>query len=310
MSAFTIPAEVVRMNLDAGGEAGRTWLEALPGMVAELRERWSLRLGPPLEGGCVAYVAPAAAADGTAAVLKVSLVDDQTRNEPDALALWGGDGAVRLLDADPAMGALLLERLVPGTPLSDHPDRNEANSLACGLLRRLWRPLPERHPFPLVRDLVLGWAEELPAEFERCGQPFELALVEEAVALCRDLADPAEPAVLANRDFHLRNVLAAQREPWLAIDPKPLAGERAFDTGHLLRTLLPDRLGPADAHRLVGLLAAELDLEPERVRAWAFLRSVDDALWMLTVGRDRAGIEWDLDCARTLASRAPFSCPT
>ncbi len=157
-----------------------------------------------------------------------------------------------------------------------------------------------------MRDLVLGWAEELPAEFERCGQPFELALVEEAVALCRDLADPAEPAVLANRDFHLRNVLAAQREPWLAIDPKPLAGERAFDTGHLLRTLLPDRLGPADAHRLVGLLAAELDLEPERVRAWAFLRSVDDALWMLTVGRDRALLVPDLTALRGELDRGSY----
>jgi streptomycin 6-kinase len=289
------------MNLSANGEAGRAWLDALPGIVADLQRRWGLRLGPPFEGGCVGYVAPAERRDGTQAVLKVSFVDDETRHEADALALWDGDGAVRLLDADPARGAMLLERLVPGRSLSDHPDRDEAVSLACGLLRRLWRPVPEEHPFMLVQDLAMGLAQALPADFDRFGRPFEVALVEEAAALCVDLAASTEPRVLVNRDFHLGNVLSAQREPWLAIDPKPLAGERVFDTGHLLRSTLPEELDRAAVGRLVRRLADELQLDPERVRAWALVRSVDDALWPLAIGQTDIG--WDVACARLLAGR-------
>jgi Aminoglycoside/hydroxyurea antibiotic resistance kinase len=111
----------------------------------------------------------------------------------------------------------------------------------------------------------------------------------------------SEEAVLANRDFHLWNVLAAEREPWLVIDPKPLVGERAFDTGHLLRTLLPERLDLGSVDSIVGRLAKELELEPAHVRRWAFVRSVDDALWGLSVGGTDVG--WDVRCAHLLAER-------
>jgi len=108
-----------------------------------------------------------------------------------------------------------------------------------------------------------------------------------------------EEQVLANRDYHLWNILAARREPWLLIDPKPLVGEPAFDTAHFLRTVVPEGLDRAVVDQLVDRLAAELDLDAERVRAWALVRSVDDVLWGLeTFGSD---IEWDLACARVLA---------
>lgn len=137
MSGLLVPAEVVRMNLDANGEAGRAWLAELPGIVGELRERWSLTaMGPAFEGGRVGFVAPVERADETRAVLKISYVDDETRHEGDALAFWDGAGAVRLLDADPVLGALLLERLEPGTSLFDHPNPGEVVPLACGVLRR------------------------------------------------------------------------------------------------------------------------------------------------------------------------------
>src|SRR6266545_1966453 len=154
MSDLASPDEVVRMNLAANGEAGRAWLEALPKVVQELRARWELTIGSPFEGGCVGLVVPAERVDGNRVVLKVNFIDEETRHEADALALWDGDGAVRLLDSDPERGALLLERIEPGTFLGDHPDRDEAISIACRLLRRLWRPVPEPHPFPSVRGLA------------------------------------------------------------------------------------------------------------------------------------------------------------
>jgi streptomycin 6-kinase len=199
----------------------------------------------------------------------------------------------------PECGAMLLERLRPGTSLFDHPDLGEAVSIGCGVLRRLWRPLPAGHPFPLVRELARRWVRELPDDWERLGRPFERTLVDQAVAWCAGFAE-AEELVLVNRDFHLGNVLAAEREPWLAIDPKPLAGERAFDTGHLVRSTLHQRPDQAAVDRLIGQLAAELDVDADRVRAWALVRSVDDALWGLDVGGTDSG--WDVACARLLTS--------
>ena len=300
MNDLVVPTEVVEMNLKANGEAGRAWLEALPAIVEQLRVRWALSLGPAFEGGCVGFVAPAERPDGERVVLKISFVDEETRYEADALALWDGDGAVRLLDADPDLGALLLERLEPGTYLGDHPDRDEAISIACRLLRTLWRPVPEPYVFMPVRDLALRLARELPERFERFCRPFEATLVRTAVDLFHELAAASEAPILANRDFHLWNILAAEHARWLMIDPKPLVGEPAFDTGHLLRSLLPDAVDRSLVDGLVTRLAAELDLDPGRVRAWAFVRSVDDALWGSSIGFSE--VDRDLDCARLLAA--------
>lgn len=299
MGDLEVPAAVVRMHLSEGGESGRAWLAALPGIVGELCARWELALGPAFAGGCVGFVAPAERRDGERVVLKVSPIDDETRTEADALALWGGDGAVRLLDTEPGLGALLLERLEPGSSLEDHLDRDEAIAIACALLRRLWRPVPVGNPFPLVGELALRWAREIPERFDRLGRPFEASLVEEAAGLCTELGPSANGLVLANRDYHLGNVLAAQREPWLLIDPKPLVGEPAFDTGHLLRGLLPDQIERPLVTGLVERLAGELGLTAESIRRWAFVRSVENALWSLGIGE--TDVQWDLECARHLA---------
>jgi streptomycin 6-kinase len=144
-------------------------------------------------------------------------------------------------------------------------------------------------------------ADELPWRFDRQDRPLDERLLRRAVDLCRGLAVSSEEAVLANRDFHPWNVLAAEREPWLVIDPESLVGERAFDTGHLLRTLLPERLDLGSVDSIVSRLAKELELEPAHVRRWAFVRSVDDALWGLSVGGTDVG--WDVRCAHLLADR-------
>jgi streptomycin 6-kinase len=149
----------------------------------------------------------------------------------------------------------------------------------------------------LVADVARRWAVELPERFEHLNEPFEPRLVDQAVARCLERSESKEDQVLANRDFHLGNVLAGRREPWLLIDPKPLVGEPAFDTGHLLRSLLRDASSTSHAGELAKRLAAELGLDPEHVLQWAFIRSVEDVLWGLAVG---SGVEWDLACARAL----------
>lgn len=227
-------------------------------------------------------------ADGSPAVLKLPFVDDENRAESDALRLYDGDGAVRLLDHDPACGALLLERLVPGTPLLDLPDRTQALDTACGLLRRLRRPPPKLHRFPLLRDLAAAWA----AEFARIGR----GLFVQAAAHARELGAWSGEEVVVNRDAHLGNVLAAGREPWLLIDPKPVVGDPAFDGAFLLLRNLD-----APTPDVVERIAHGLAVDARRLHGWAFLRAVENIRWATDVG-DAAAMAGYTAAAQRLAA--------
>jgi len=284
---FVLPDSVRGNVIHVFGDAGRDWLERLPAVTAELVSRWRLRpSGPAYGGGTHALVIPVSLADGAAAVLKVPFMDDENRLEAAALRCYGGDGAVRLYEVDPGTGALLLERAEPGTSLADHPDRDEAIDTMCALLGRLRRPVAGSHRFPSVTDLVKRWSGDWPAVHDGFGRPFPDELVLEALRVARQLATPATHEVLVNRDPHLGNALAAQREPWLLIDPKPLVGEPAFDGGYLLLGLLGGETTRDSAAHLADRVAAGLGVAAMRVRAWALTRAIENAMGALEDGDD------------------------
>jgi streptomycin 6-kinase len=298
-----IPANLAATAVDWNGPAGRLWLARLPGLVADLADEWSLELGSPYPDGNCALVLRASRA-GEAVVLKVSWPDEETRPEPDALRLWNGDGSVRLLAADERRGALLLERLEPGTPLGDHPDREEALAIACGLVRRLRRRPAPVHRFHEAEGLARHAATGLRRRWTAAGEPFEQALVDAAVGAVEALlsAPSTEPPVVVNRDLHLGNVLAAEREPWLVIDPKPLVGEPAFDGGHLLADALESDATVDRVEQASVLIADGLGVSPDRLWAWALVRAVDFAVWAYEVGEDEPGGR--LNLARSLTRLA------
>jgi streptomycin 6-kinase len=283
-----LPAALVEWIVRAFGEqAGRAWIEGLPGVVAGLARRWELRPdGQPYLGGSHSLVLDVTRAGGAPAVLKVPVRDEENRSEAEALRLYAGDGAALLYAADAGSGALLLERLVPGTPLTSHPDRDLAIDMVSALLRRLRRPVPDGHPFPLVRDLVGRWTEAVPRGLARHPELVPAALVREVAAAVPALALPEDREVLVNRDTHLGNVLAAEREPWLLIDPKPLVGEPAFDGGWLLIDALRPAPSAEYARRQAARIGAGLGVDPDRVRAWALLRAAEDVVWELATGGD------------------------
>lgn len=286
-----LPVDVRDNVLRVFGERGRAWVDGLPEVVAELVARWRLRLEAPrgYGGGTHSLVVAVARAGGGPAVLKVPVQDEENRAEAAALRLYAGDGAVLLYEADTASGALLLERLDPCAALIDHPDRDMAIDVACALLRRLRRPAPAGHPFPLVLELVRGWSRAIDAARTRHGRPLLSGPAERATeAALEALATPARGEVLVNRDGHLGNIVAARREPWLLIDPKPLVGEPAFDAGWLLIDLVRATPTPEAGERLVGRVGEGLGVDPERARAWALLRAVDNALWDIELGSDPA----------------------
>ena len=211
-------------------------------------------------------VAPAVTADGVEAVLKIQQPDRESEHEATALELWGGDGAVRLLAHDPERHALLLERCVPGTPLAS-AGREQALNVLVELLPRLWKPAGE--PFRPLADEAAWWAEYLP------GQDWSAApdLLVAALEAMRDLPGTQGEQVLLHQDLHGGNVLAAEREPWLAIDPKPLVGEREFGIGPIVRSFELGHSKRDVLHRF-DRLTSELGLDRERARRWTIAQTV------------------------------------
>jgi streptomycin 6-kinase len=260
-----IPERLVGLGEFPGGA---DWLARLPRLVDECVEQWSLRLGEPFPYANVSVAVPAQLPDGAEAVLKVGFPHWESEHEAAALEHWDGHGAVRLLAHDPERSALLLERCVPGTWLLEAHEDEDGFRIAAGVLRELHRrPAAPEHPFTPIAVTAARWAVELPQWWERAGRPFERGLLDAGVAALSEPRTHGE-LVVCHQDFHRGNVLAAQRRPWLAIDPKPVAAEREFDTAALLRD------GDGDVGRRLDLLASELGLDRDRMRGWGIAKAL------------------------------------
>ncbi len=255
------------------------WLAALPGVTAELATRWNLELGEPYEpGGQCSWTAPARGPQGDRLALKVEWRHSEAEHEAEALRLWDGDGAVRCLDACKRGDtiALLLERCEPGVQLKASRSEPEQDIVIAGLMRRLWshRP-PGGDPFRSLQKICDDWAEQLELEFADSDHGLDPALAREGLALLRELPRTADRSVLLATDLHAENVLSSQREPWLAIDPKPFIGDPAYDPAqHMLNCEKRLAIDPVSLSRRMANL---LELDPERVRLWLFTRCVQES---------------------------------
>lgn len=226
--------------------------------VQAAAERWSLTVGEPFEQGVGGHTTRATLADGTAAVLKVVHRHRESEHEADALRAWDGDGAIQLLAQNG--DALLLERCEPGTPLSS-AGQDAALDVLIELLPRLWRPAGE--PFHTLAAEATWWLPQLP----------RTKLGDAARAAIESLAGTQGEQVLLHQDLHGDNVLAAEREPWLVIDPKPLVGEREFAVAPIVRSR---ELGATKRDVLYRFdrLTAELGLDRGRARGWTIAQTV------------------------------------
>lgn len=274
------PPEFIAIN----GEAP-DWLEALPALLTSLAARWSLTLGPHFPGIRYNYVAPATRADGTPCVLKVGR-HGEAGQEIAALQLWDGDGAARLLEADPALGALLTERLQPGTMLSDVAATGDAaaTTIAADTLRRLWRPVPAEHGLRSLASWCAAYDRNREAILAGRGD-FPVPLFRRADALRRELLDSTPEQTVLHGDLHHFNILRAERAPWLAIDPKGLAGDRYFDICQFLRNPYPGPIALDVNRRRLDIFCTELGLDRERLKAWCLVHAVLDACWDFEDGR-------------------------
>ena len=278
----SLPIDFTQRVWGTFGQAGIKWIHHFPALLKEISERWSLTLLPPFDNLSYNYVAPVIRKDGTQAVLKLGVPNKELITEIEALHLMHGRGTVQLFESDHELGALLLERLIPGRPVYELADDEAATSIAVQWMEHGWEPVPEGHPFPTVSDWAKGF-QRLRSEFEGATGPFPEDLVFKAERVFQDLLGSMSDPVLLHGDLHHWNILSAEREPWLAIDPKGVVGEPAYEVGAWLRNPFPHLLGLDDLQtmieRRVSQFSEGLGFGEERMVKWGFTQAVLAGWW-------------------------------
>jgi streptomycin 6-kinase len=226
--------------------------------------------------------------DGTEAMLKLQTVNDESEGEALALRTWNRDDVVEVLAEDPATSTLLLERLEPRT-LDDLPDQVEATQILAELLARLCA-VPAPPGIRRLADVAGAMVDDAPGLIPRLADPAEQQLVRRFVAQVTELL-PESGDRLLHWDLHYYNVMAAKRQPWLVIDPKPLAGDPGFEVCPGLWNRWDDLVATGDLHQAIrnrfDLILEVAGIDRGRALGWTAGRILQNVLWDVEGGETR-----------------------
>ncbi|MCD6287172.1 MAG: phosphotransferase [Anaerolineae bacterium] len=277
-----IPPQLIEKVHRIFGDKGRAWLPLLPTIVTQCREKWNLATGVICPTMGMNYIEFTTTAGGEAVALKVGVPHEELFTEMEALALYDGRVATRLLDADRELGAILMQRAMPGTMLWQVGDNREQTQIAASVMKELPVPAPETHSMPHFSR----WTE----------RAFRLTRTEwdPDERMPRDLLDRAEAAfielsrdrthdVVLHGDLHHENILWDEEDGWIAIDPKGVIGPRCLEVGRYIQNQLPDDAPFCIREQLVRerieIFSAELEMTPETVAAAALVDCVLSHVW-------------------------------
>lgn len=291
----TFRALLAGRRSDGDGPDGDAWLRVLPSVIEDALRRWSLTPdGDARHGHCAVVIPVRRKAECLA--LKVSWPHAEARHEHLALRAWRGVGAVKLVAADPASHTVLLERCRPATRLTAMSALDACETVG-GLHARLAIPaLPQL-------DTASAWCERIAERLSTQPPPLPRRFVTQGVSLARSLAqERGVDALLVHTDLHDDNVMAASRsgtvDGFVAIDPKPLAGNLALTVAPLLWNRWDEA---ATAYNLRNHLRFRVDyacdplgIAPEAARAWSIVRLLDNAWWATHDAQQRRGSAPDL----------------
>lgn len=286
LSASEIPQQLVSSYATGFGEEGRAWIAGLPALVAECLERWGLRRDGAVRSGQASLVLPVLRHDGTHAVLKLQMPREETAAALIGLRTWNGGGMVRLLDHDPASSSMLLERLDGARTLASVDDDDVAMGILAGLHARLVA-VPAPQGLPSLGAVAAAMLKQVPQAVTHLVDPADRQLLRGWASAVAELADAPGDRLL-HWDLHYDNVLAAQREPWIAIDPEPLAGDPGFDLWPALDSRWEEVVAQDDPLRVVrrrfDLLTEVLALDRARAAGWTLGRLLQNSLWDIEDG--------------------------
>ncbi len=280
-----VPEALVSWHRKFFGEIGLAWIDAVPDLAAGLLDRWQLRPDGAPTCGATALVLPVVRADARPAVLKLQPVTDYTVGEPDALRAWNGSGAVRLLDHDLESGSMLLERLDADRSLATVRDDLAALQILSELLARL-SAVPAPAGMRQLSDFGAELLDRVPRALTLVRDPSQHSLIRACASALEEVLPEAGDR-LVHEDLHFDNILAPhpadQREPWLAIDPNPVAGDPGFALLAALHNRWAEAIATDDVPRAIrrrfDLMTDILGLDRKRATAWTLARILQNALW-------------------------------
>lgn len=268
----------IRTVFDGGAE----WLEKLPELQQDIATEWGLTLEEPPWPLSYNWVAPGRLADGTPAVLKLGVPNSERTAEIETLQLWNGQGCARLLKADTDRGAMLVERIAPGTMLCDVLGDDEQTRIAAEVFLRVRHPAPENSAFPTVTQWASALGKLRPT-FQSGTGPFPPELVDAAQGLYRELLSSQGPPVLLHGDLHHFNILLDKERGWLAIDPQGVIGEAEYECGALLRNYELSKRSRAEIKRItarrIDILSETLGFDKDRLIGWGLAQAILSAWW-------------------------------
>ncbi|GFE19657.1 APH(6)-I family aminoglycoside O-phosphotransferase [Streptomyces nigrescens] len=286
-----VPEALARSYTRNGGEEEQAWIAGLPALVTEFLDRWELTWDGGISSGEASLVVPVLRVDGTRAVLKLQRPREETTAALIGLRTWNGNGMVRLLDHDPVSSTMLLERLDGARTLASVEDDDVAMRILAELLARL-HSVPVPGGLRGLGDIAGDMLKEVPQAVTSLTAPTDRQRLHRWASAVDELAGEPGDRML-HWDLHYDNVLAAEREPWLAIDPEPLVGDPGFDLWPALDTGWEQIAATGDALRVVrrrfDLLTEALELDRGRATGWTLGRLLQNTLWDIEDGRTTIG---------------------
>lgn len=295
--ALLIPSGL--LSFSDRGDDWAQWLDALPRLVRDVVAEWDLAYdGAPTHGQC-ALVVPVRTPEGVPAVVKFAWPHDEEEHEWLGLQALAGNGTVRLYRADPKRHVMLLERARADEDLTTIRDI-EACEIVAGLYSRIHIAPP-----PQLRSLtsyISRWNDDMLRMPKSA--PIPRRLVEQSISLAHDfVSDPASAGTMIHGDLHYENVLAADREPWLVIDPKPMSGDPHYEVAPLLWNRWDEVVESGDVRdavrRRFNAVVDTAGLDEDRARDWVIVREMHNAMWCVTEspdGADSEDREWVTRC--------------
>jgi streptomycin 6-kinase len=301
-----LPPDFINRMIAVHGKAGEAWIKRMPELRTQILEQWNLKGGDPILPLSYNYLELTEDKDGKGVILKLGFPNPELTTEILALRHYNGKGSVRLFEANPQLGALLLERILPGTSLLAIKDDEEATQIASQVMRGIRVEAPESGIFPTVADWCRGF-ERYWKQFPASSGPLPEKLVSQAEKSAEDLLHSQDPPLLLHGDLHHQNILQGESGSWIAIDPKGVIGEPCFEIGPLMINPFPNLIRNPNLDQLLSrrldILEQDLKLDRWRIAAWSFVRAVLSAVWDVEDGTDN----WQcgITCAEHLSKLIP-----
>lgn len=277
-----VPKALQRTIINVHGKIGKLWLDRFPDTLKSLATKLNFKIEKECAHLSFNFTALVILEDGSKAVLKYTVPNKEFTTEVGALQNYAGNGAVRLLAADAKAGWLLEECCIPGNNLLSLNDDEKAATIALNLMLQLWRPPSSQVKFPAVADWLCG-LNRLQKYSNINSRAFPKKLVDFSLVISKELLASSGEQVLLHGDLHHFNILSSARNPWLAIDPKGIIGEREYEIATFMRNPSPYLLTTMDTKKVISRrldqIVEHTGFERERILSWSIVTAVLASWW-------------------------------